>query len=155
MNKNTYKLRKADITDINKIKDLVNPFAENNEMLPRTVFDIIASLRDFVVVINNDEIIGCGALNITWIDIAEIRSLAIKKEYQRKGIGSYIVKYLLKEAKQLKIKKVFALTYKPDFFKTFGFKFIDKEKLPKKVWTDCIKCPKFPDCDEIAVILDL
>ncbi|HPG29173.1 MAG TPA: N-acetyltransferase [bacterium] len=150
-----YIIRKAYINDIKSIQSLINPFAKNNEMLPRSLNDLIENLRDFIIIEENNKIIACGALHLTWIDIAEVRSLAIRKEYQKLGIGSIIVNKLIEEAKKLGIYKLFALTYKPEFFKKLGFKIISKDDLPKKVWTDCIKCPKFPDCDEIAVQLIL
>jgi amino-acid N-acetyltransferase len=144
-------INKASINDIFDIQSLIKPFAENNEMLPKSIYELIECIRDFWIIKIGDKAIACGALHVTWFDIAEIRSLAISKEFQRKGIGSKIIVTLLNEAKKMRIPKVFALTYKPEFFKKFGFKIVDKDSLPKKVWTDCIKCPKFPNCDEIAV----
>ena len=148
-----FNIRKAVISDVKNIQNLITPFAKSNEMLPRSLNDILECVRDFVVIEHNDEIIACGALHITWFDIAEVRSLATNKNYQRHGLGQKIIAYLLKEANKLGVEKLFALTYKPEFFKKCGFKIISKDDLPKKVWTDCIKCPKFPDCDEIAVEL--
>ncbi|MBP7652508.1 N-acetyltransferase [Candidatus Dependentiae bacterium] len=148
-------IRKAVINDIKSIQSLINPFAKNNEMLPRSLNDLIENIRDFIVIEEKNKIIACGALHIAWLDIAEVRSLAINKDYQKHGIGRIVVNNLIEEAVSLGIFKIFALTYKPDFFKKIGFKIISKDDLPKKVWTDCIKCPKFPDCDEIAVELTL
>jgi len=150
------KIRKADVSDIIHIQQLIQPFANSNEMLPRPIHDLIEGLRDFFVVEDiKQKIIACAALHITWFDIAEVRSLAISKEYQKMGIGKMLMENLIEDARKFKLKKIFALTYKPDFFKKFDFRIISKDDLPKKVWNDCIKCPKFPNCDEIAVIRDL
>mgnify|MGYP001453070639 CR=1 FL=1 len=151
----TLNLRKPTIADIKTIQSLISPFAESNEMLPRSLNDLIECLRDFVVIEDRGKIIGCGALHLTWLDIAEIRTLAIHRDYQKHGIGRLIVNKLIDEAKALGISNIFALTYKPGFFKRLGFEIVSKDNLPKKVWTDCIKCAKFPDCDEIAVQLKL
>lgn len=149
------KIRKVKISDINKIHKFINDFAKKEEMLPRALNELYEGIRDFIVYEDKGTIIGVCALRVLWEDLAEIRSLAVMKEYQRHGIGKSLVKRCLKEAKALGIKKVFALTYSPDFFKKIGFTDIDKAKLPHKIWGDCLKCPKFPDCDEHAVIIYL
>ena len=146
------KIRKAVIPDSKKIQRLVNDFARKEEMLPRALNEIYESLRDFVVYEDTGDIVGVCALRILWEDLAEIRSLAVLKESQGSGIGRLLVKKCLKEAKDLGIKRVFALTYQPEFFKKNGFIDIDKAKLPQKIWGDCLKCHKFPECDEHAVI---
>jgi amino-acid N-acetyltransferase len=146
------KIRKAVIPDSKKIQRLVNDFARKEEMLPRALNEIYESLRDFVVYEDMGDIVGVCALRILWEDLAEIRSLAVLKESQRSGIGRLLVRRCLKEAKDLGIKRVFALTYQPEFFKKNGFIDIDKAKLPQKIWGDCLKCHKFPECDEHAVI---
>lgn len=148
------KIRKAFVSDIKTIHKLVNEFARKGEMLPRSLNELYENLRDFYIAEEDNEIKGICALHILWEDLAEIRSLAVKKEHQKKGIGSILVKRSLQEAKKLGIKRVFVLTYLPDFFKKFGFKEIDKSKLPQKIWGDCIKCPKFPECDESALIFE-
>jgi len=124
-------------------------------MLPRSLSELYETLRDFVICENNGHICGVCALHIMWEDLAEIRSLAVEIKYQKKGIGKNLVKYCLKDARKLGIKRIFALTYHPDFFKKLGFKDIDKSELPQKIWGDCIRCPKFPGCDEHAVIKHL
>jgi amino-acid N-acetyltransferase len=121
-------------------------------MLPLSLNQIYEKIRDFTVIEKNGKIIGCGALKIIWKDLAEIRSVAIKKKFQKKGYGKKLIENLLKEAEGLDIKKVFVLTYKPQFFEKFGFERITKSKLPHKIWIDCINCPKFPRCDEIPMI---
>lgn len=148
------KIRKALISDTKAIHKLINEFARKGEMLPRSLNELYENIRDFYVAEDNKEIKGVCALHILWEDLAEVRSLVVKKEEQKKGIGSLLVKQCLKEAKKLGIKKVFALTYIPEFFKKLGFKEIDKSKLPQKIWGDCIRCSKFPECDERAVIIE-
>jgi amino-acid N-acetyltransferase len=146
------KFRKATIKDARAIHSLVNKFAKKDDMLPRSLNEIYEHIRDFTIAIENQKTVAVCALHITWGDLAEIRSIAVLKKYQGRGIGDTLIKNSLKEAKSLGIKKVFALTFYPDYFKQFGFKDIDKNDLPHKVWGDCLKCPKFPDCDETAVI---
>lgn len=147
-------LRKAFISDIEKIHLLINNFAVRGFMLSRSLNSLFDNIRDFVIITedDNETLLGCGALHISWYELGEIKSLAVSENHQRKGIGIKIVNYLLNESKELKLKKVFALTYVPNFFLKLGFKKIDKNKLPQKIWSDCINCPKFPDCDEIAVL---
>ncbi|MCL4536423.1 MAG: N-acetyltransferase [Nitrospirae bacterium] len=149
------RIRKAKITDIKQIHKFVNEFAKKEEMLPRALNELYEGIRDFFVYEEDGIIKGVCALRILWEDLAEIRSLAVRKEYQRLGIGKSLIKRCLKDAKDLGIKKVFALTYQPEFFKKLGFIEIDKAKLPHKIWGDCLKCPKFPECDEHAVIIYL
>jgi len=145
------RIRHAVLSDVDAIIELVNHFAAKGEMLWRTKSQVYPFIRNYVVAEDHGEIVGCSTLEITWDTLAEIRSLAIKESYQGKGIGSQIVNALMQDAKDLGVKKVFALTYKPRFFERFGFKVIDKQSLPHKVWTVCIDCDKFPNCDEVAV----
>lgn len=149
------KIRKAKITDIKQIHKFVNEFAKKEEMLPRALNELYEGIRDFFVYEEDGIIKGVCALRILWEDLAEIRSLAVREEYQRLGIGKSLIKRCLKDAKDIGIKRVFALTYQPEFFKKLGFIEIDKAKLPHKIWGDCLKCPKFPECDEHAVIIYL
>ncbi|MCX7917971.1 MAG: N-acetyltransferase [bacterium] len=145
-------IRKSKIKDVLQIRQIVNKFADEGKMLPLSLNQIYERLRDFSVVEKDGKIIGCGALKIIWKDLAEIRSIAIKRNFQKKGYGKKLVESLLKEAEELEIKRVFVLTYKPDFFMKFGFEKISKQKLPHKIWVDCINCPKFPRCDEIPMM---
>lgn len=138
--------------DVKQIQQLINTHADKGDMLPRSLSMIYENLRDFYVVKKGDKVLGCGAMHIDWSDLGEIKSVAVDSDYQGMGIGRIIVKACLKDAAKLGLKKVFALTYKPEFFKKMGFKIIDKNELPHKVWSDCINCPKFPDCNEIAMI---
>jgi amino-acid N-acetyltransferase len=146
-------IRKALIADIKHIHRLVNDFAGHNAMLPRALNELYESVRDFFVYEDEGTIIAVCALRILWEDLAEIRSLAVLTDYQHKGLGRALLNSCLQEARELGIKRVFALTYQPDFFKKNGFSDIDKAKLPQKIWGDCLKCHKFPECDEHAVII--
>jgi amino-acid N-acetyltransferase len=148
-------IRKALVTDTKTIHTLVNQFANKDEMLPRSLNEIYENIRDFYVCLENDKIIGVAALHILWEDLAEIRSVAISQNYQGKGIGKKLVNKCLNEAKTLGVKKVFALTYHPGFFNKLGFNDIDKNALPQKIWGECLKCHKFPECNELAVIKEL
>ncbi len=149
------KIKKAKTSHIKQIHKLINEFAKKETMLARSLNELYEGVRDFVIYEEDEIINGVCAVRILWEDLAEIRSLAVREEYQRSGLGRLLVEKCLKEAKDLGIKKVFALTYQPGFFMKLGFKEIDKSKLPQKIWGDCLKCPKFPECDEHAVIIYL
>jgi amino-acid N-acetyltransferase len=149
------KVEKAKISDVQRMHELVNKFAERGEMLPRALSDIYEDLRDYFVIRNSDnKVAACVALHIGWADIAEIRTLAVSEDMQAKGLGSVLVKSCVDEAVELGIPTVFCLTYKPEFFKKCGFHEVDKMELPRKIWSECFRCPKFPDCDEVALMYD-
>ena len=148
-------IRKAQIGDVKEIQKLLMTFASRGDMLSRSLSEIYESLRDFYVFEENGTILGAAALHIVWDDLAEVRSVAVSEEVGRKGIGSQLVRACIDEARQIGLRRIFCLTYKPDFFGKHGFLLVDKSELPHKVWGDCIKCAKFPDCDENAMILDL
>lgn len=148
-------IRKAQIADVKDIQKLLMTFANRGDMLSRSLSELYESLRDFYVVEEDGILLGAAALHIVWEDLAEVRSVAVTEEAGRKGIGSRLVQACIAEAKEIGLKRIFCLTYKPDFFGKHGFRLVDKAELPHKVWGDCIKCPKFPDCDENAMILDL
>lgn len=148
-------IRKAQIADVKDIQKLLMTFANRGDMLSRSLSELYESLRDFYVVEEEGVILGAAALHIVWEDLAEVRSVAVVEDSGRKGIGSRLVQACIAEAREIGLKRIFCLTYKPDFFAKHGFRLVDKAELPHKVWGDCIKCPKFPDCDENAMILDL
>ncbi len=146
-------IRNARMDDIKEIHSLLNHFADQGLLLACSISSLYDRLRDFIVYINQEgDVVGVCALHITWENLAEIRSLAVNEKYQGKGIGAKLVDECLKEAKLFCIGKVFTLTYQPVFFKKQGFVNIDKRDLPHKIWSDCIHCHKFPDCDEEALI---
>ena len=146
------RVEKAKITDVPQIQQLVNFFAERGEMLARPLSEIYENIRDYFVVREDGRVIACAALHVSWSDIAEIRSVAVAEDSQKKGLGANLVAACLQEAEDLGIKTVFCFTYRPGFFKRHKFVDIDKMELPRKVWTDCFRCPKFPNCDETALI---
>ncbi len=145
-------LRRAKTKDVPQIVQLINHYAEKGEMLSRSQSQVYNALRDYVIIEENDQVVGCGALHVVWNDIAEIRSLAIAPERIGQGLGRSIVEYLLEDARAMELPRVFTLTYKPGFFSKLSFESVDKKDLPHKVWKDCLNCPKFPDCDEVALV---
>ena len=148
-------LRKAQIKDVKDIQKLLTHFASRGDMLSRSLSELYEAIRDFYICEEVGLLIGTAALHIVWEDLAEIRSVAVAEDAGRKGIGTQLIRACIDEAQVLGLKRLFCLTYKPDFFGRFGFRIVDKAELPHKVWGDCMKCVKFPDCDEIAMILDL
>ncbi len=146
------RIRKACTRDVREIHRLINSFAKREKMLPRSLNEIYETLRDHVVCEADGGIVGVCALHILWEDLAEIRSLAVKAEAQRQGTGKRLVRSCITEAKRLGIDRIFVLTYTPDFFRSLGFTDIDKSELPQKIWGDCLRCHKFPECDESALI---
>ncbi len=145
-------IRKARIHDIKQIQALINAFAKKDFMLPRSLNELYDNLRDFWVLEEGKKVIGCCALHVCWENLVEIKSLAVEAKKQKKGFGAKLVNICITEAKYLGAKEIFALTYKPDFFRKFGFRKVKHSELPHKVWAECINCPKFPNCQEIAVI---
>jgi len=149
-------IRKATIADAESIQRLINQFAEEERLLPRSLSEIYDNLRDFSVAQGGDgKISGVCALHVCWEGLAEIRSLAVTTGAREKGVGGQLIAACLKEAKELGIKQIFLLTYIPRYFERIGFRVVDKATLPHKIWTDCVRCVKFPDCNETAMLLDL
>src|SRR5512143_366841 len=146
-------IRKAKISDVKEIQSLVNHYADSGQMLPRTLNELYEDLRDFHVFEENGSLIGVCALHVSWDGLTEIRSLAVRKDRIKSGIGTALVRQCLAEAAQLQADRVFVLTYQDGFFKKLGFTAVDKKELPHKIWTDCLNCVKFPDCDESALII--
>lgn len=147
--------RKARMQDVEDLHHLINFFAESGLMLPRSRNILYETLREFTVIEAEQRVVGAGALHINWENLAEVRALAILPEYQGQKLGKRLVGELLKEALELGINRVFALTYQVDFFKSCGFREVSKDEMPHKIWKECINCPKFPNCDEVAVIINL
>ncbi len=147
--------RRAKIKDVPHMQRVINGYAEKGLMLPRPLVKLYENLRDFYVAEEDGELVGVAALHIVWEDLAEVRALAVAPGKERQGIGSGLVKVLLEEASSLGVGRVFALTYQPDFFEKCGFEQTPKDSLPHKVWGECINCPKFPNCDEVAMSYNL
>ncbi len=148
-------VRPALIKDVPAMAKVINDFAARQLMLPRSHYQIYGSLRDFQVAEVDEKVVGCGALQVVWSDLAEVRSLAVAEAYQRRGLGSMLVSALLKDARMLGLPRVFCLTYQENFFRGMGFHEIPRESLPHKIWGDCLNCPKYPDCDETAMSITL
>jgi amino-acid N-acetyltransferase len=148
-------IRKATLSDIKAVHRLISEQAKAGHLIPRAISELYSQVRDFAVRTENgpDTIVGCGALHIVWEDLAEIRSLAVQTDYQRKGIGSELVRALLEESRGMEIRRVFVLTDRTSLFESLGFSYIDKNLLPHKIWADCIRCNKFPECDEVAMAI--
>jgi len=150
-----YKIEKAKISDASQIHRLINHFADKGEMLARSLSEIYENIRDYYVVRQGEQVAACIALHINWEDLAEVKSLAVTEAYQKKGIGELLVDACLKEAEGLGIATVFCLTYTANFFEKCGFSQVDKSELPHKVWGECYRCPKFPNCDELALVYEI
>lgn len=148
-------MRKARISDVKEIQKLINHYAKNDEMLPRSLNQIYEQLQNFYVVELKKKIAACCELFITWEDLAEVKALAVAPNYSGRGFGSALVKKCISTAKQLGVKKVFALTFKPEFFLKLGFKIVSKDVMPHKIWFECVKCPLFPDCNEVPVMKEI
>jgi amino-acid N-acetyltransferase len=148
-------VRKALIEDAPAIQKLVNHFAGERQMLSRSLSEIYENIRDYFVVEDAGAVVGSAALHIFWGDLAEVRALAVAESHQGKGLGKRLVDACRSEARRMGVRRIFALTFQPGFFRKAGFADISKNDLPHKVWSDCIRCPMFPDCDEEAVILQL
>lgn len=150
-------IRKAKISDAKAIHKLLSAFSDRGEILPRSLNEIYDNLRDHSIYCQGEpeSIVGVCAIHVSWENLAEIRSLAVEEGFTKKGVGQALVESCLAEARELGISRVFVLTYKKDFFEKRGFRVIDKADLPHKIWSDCLKCVKFPNCDEIAMIKEI
>ncbi len=149
------KIRKAKLSDVEAIHSLISYYADKNLMLARPRALLYETVREFNVAEKDGRLIAAGSLHIIWEDLGEIRALAVDPGHARQGVGRRLVHSFLAEAGELELMKVFALTYQEGFFLKCGFSSIVKEELPQKVWKECINCPKFPKCEEVAVIIDL
>lgn len=146
-------IRKATLQDVPAIHRLINSRAKQGEMLPRSLSEIYENVREYYVAVERGVVVGVAGLHVSWEDLAEIKSVAVKPAYQGKGLGRAVVQACLDEGRAMGIRKLFALTYVPGFFRKMGFKKIKRESLPHKIWSDCIKCPHFPNCNEEAMLL--
>ncbi len=144
-------IRPAVIRDVPEIMEILQPYIEEDILLPVSVYRLFEQIRYFVVGERDGQVIGCGSLVIIWHDLAEVRSLAVRRGCQGVGVGGRIVDELIAEAEELGVARVFALTYETSFFGRHGFEVVDRETLPHKVWKDCTTCARFTHCDEIAV----
>ena len=145
-------LRRAKTGDVPAMQQIINGFADGGAMLHRSLSQLYENIRDFFVVEEAGRIVGCAALHVTWRDLAELKSLAVVEGSQGRGYGRDLIEACLLEAETIGISRVFALTYVPELFVKVAFQVVDRSVLPRKVWTECVYCPKFPDCGEIAVM---
>ncbi len=148
-------IRKARLSDSEAIHKLVNYYAKKGLMLARSRSSIYENIRNYSVMEIDGEVVGIGALSILWLDLAEIRTLAVKESLSGQGIGKKLVEHFIQEAKDLGLNKVFTLTYKTEFFQKCGFNVISKDHMPHKIWKDCLNCPKFPNCDEVLMSIEI
>ncbi len=148
-------IRRAHVGDVKQIQKAINYYAKRDRMLPRSLNELYENIRDFFVYTEGKKLYGCCALHVDWEDLAEIKSLAVAKSRCGRGIGTKLLGQCLREAKALKVHKVFALTYIPGFFERFGFKIVNKKELPHKIWSECVKCVYFPGCKEIAMMKEV
>jgi amino-acid N-acetyltransferase len=148
-------LRKAVIADVPAIQTLINGYAGKGVMLPRSLHSLYEHLRDYLVAVDDDTVVGCIALHISWKDLAEVRSLAVAEHWQSRRIGGTLVERALEEARAFGLSRVFVLTFVPGFFSGLGFIAVDKADLPHKIWQECVHCVHFPDCGEEALVIEL
>lgn len=146
-------IRKANIQDVDAIFDLIDSYAKEDLLLPRTHLSLYENIQCIRVVEHEGEIIGAGSLHVLGRDLAEVRSLVISEKSKGLGIGKNLVYNLIEDAEMLGVENVFAMTYQVDFFKKCGFVIVNKEELPQKIWKDCMNCPKFLNCDETAMLI--
>jgi amino-acid N-acetyltransferase len=147
-------IRRATLRDVKIMHRLILEQSKAGQILPRALSELYTQARDFLVAAeeDTDTIVGCGALQVVWEDLAEIRSLAVGTGHQGRGIGTSLIRKLLQDATDMGVARVFVLTYRPGLFERLGFTIMDKSLLPHKIWADCIRCTKFPECDEIALV---
>lgn len=151
------RIRKAHVRDVAVIQKMLGRFAQQGKLLARSLSELYTNIRDTFVAVDDgsSQVVGCCSLHIIWEDLAEIRSLAVDEAWQGRGCGRQLVQACLDEAVELGIKRLFTLTYETAFFEHMGFRVVDKNVFPQKIWADCLHCPKFPECDEIALVYDL
>ena len=149
-------IRKAFVNEVTQIQRVLKHYGDKGILLPRSLSELYEHLRDFYVISDEDgSIIAVCALGLCWEDLAEIRSLAVAENFQGNNYSVMLVEKCIEEARNLGLKKIFTLTYVPEYFKKLGFRVVDKSELPHKVWSDCLKCTKFPDCDETALVKEI
>jgi len=149
-------IRPATIHDVPRIQEIVNSHAELGKMLFKSFAQLYESLRDFAVYeLPGGRVVGCTALAIIWADLAEVRSLAVDEKFQGRGVGKRLVEWCIDECRRIQIRRLMSLTYERAFFEKLGFIVVEKDSLPLKVWSDCVRCPKRDGCDEIAMVREL
>jgi amino-acid N-acetyltransferase len=146
-------IRPAHVGDVVAMQRLIAQYAERDDMLPRALHELYESIRDFVVAEDAGEVVGCAALHVNWANLAEVKSLAVSEARQGCGLGRLLVAALITEARELGVASLFCLTTSPGFFRKLGFVEVDRDALPRKVWSECVRCPRFNNCNEVAMTL--
>lgn len=149
------RLRRARAADVAEIQRLIKTYADRGQMLPRSLSELYDNLRDFFVVEDDGGLVGCAACHVTWEDLAEVKCMAVREDRRGLGWGRKLLEACLDDAGRVGVKRAFVLTYIPEFFEAFGFGRIEKSELPQKIWSECIRCVHFPDCDEVALVRDV
>lgn len=150
-----FAIQPAKLSDMPKVHALITPFADKDEMLHRPLSELYENLRDYFVIKDGDDVIACASIHIVWDDLAEIKAVAVREDYQAHGLGKMLMNRCFDEARELGLASVFVLTHKPSYYDQFGFELVDVMKLPRKVWGECLRCPKFPHCNEYAMVYNL
>jgi len=148
-------LRKPKLTEVESLKALLDGGVDSGDILPRDLAELYTNVRDFYVYVDEQGLGGCSALHIDMVDLAEVLSLVVRPDLRGKGVGGVLLNAVVEEARRLDIARVYALTRVPPFFLRHGFRIVDKQELPYKVFKDCMRCPLFPGCDEVAMVRDL
>lgn len=144
-------LRRARVADVVPLQRLINRFAEREEMLSRALHELYEAVRDFVLIEEEGDIVACAALHVNWANLAEVKCVAVAEHCRRRGLGRQLVNACIEDARELGVATLFCLTYRPEFFRSVGFTEVDRGTLPRKVWGECVRCPKFAHCTEIAM----
>ncbi|MCG3775632.1 MAG: Amino-acid acetyltransferase [Nitrospira sp.] len=145
----------AQLKDVPKIHQLISYFADRNEMLHRPLSELYENLRDFYVIRQGDDIIACASLHVVWSDLAEIKAVAVREDFQSQGLGKQLIHHCMEAGKEMGLKSVFVLVIKTAYYEQLGFQQVDVMALPRKVWGECLRCPKFPSCNEVAMVYHL
>jgi len=148
-------IRQAGLDDVREMQRLINSYAEEGRMLARSLGELYENVRDHFVAVEDGRVVGCAALAIVWDDLAEVKSLAVDRDLSGRGVGSRLVEACIAEARSMGVERIFVLTYVPQFFRRFGFAEVDRNQLPHKIWAECIKCPKFPECGEVPMVAEI
>ena len=149
------KIQRAALTDVPTIHALITPYADRNDMLHRPMSELYENIRDYLVIKQGDELLACASVHVLWSDLAEVKAVAVKEEYQSHGLGKMLMNRCFDDAREMGLATVFVLTHKMDYYAQFGFQQIDVMSLPRKVWGECLRCPKFPNCNEYAMVYHL
>lgn len=148
-------IRKANVSDVPRMTELINFYADQQMMLKKSLYKIYTTIQTFFVAEFQGKIIGCVALSILWSDLGEVCSLAVDKEFLGKGVGRKLVESCMDEAKVMHLPRLISLTYQDKFFEKLGFKLAEKNLFPRKLWRECLECPKLEKCDELAYVIDI